>query len=131
MLLLVKMMFEGERRREREVEVCPLLHLQLTHLPPLQLMNEEMTSLLHHQIISPFLNHSLVYVLGVDPRGGGVSAVATQPLVLGMDTYAAPLMRFAHVQFLKFTPHLFRTQTAIQGQETIIRALAPCTTTCT
>ena len=38
---------------------------------------------------------------GVDPRGGGVSAVATQPLVLGMDTYAAPLMRFAHVQFLK------------------------------
>ena len=23
-----------------------------------------------------------------------------------MDTYAAPLMQFAHVQFLKFTPHL-------------------------
>ena len=43
---------------------------------------------------------------GVDPRVGGVSGVATQPLVLGMDTYAAPLMQFAHVQFLKFTPHL-------------------------
>ena len=70
MLLLVKMMFEGERRREREVEVCPLL-LQLTHLPPLQLINEEMTSSLHHQIISPFLNHSLVYVLRGGSKGGG------------------------------------------------------------
>ena len=79
-------------------------------------MNEEMTtSLLHHQIISPFLNHSLVYVLRGGSKGGGVSAVAIQPLVLGMDTYAAPLMQFAHVQFLKFTPHLVSDTSGYTG----------------